>query len=202
MRRKLLTAAEAKVLLEPHAKDFAACLDYGWQQWRQFLRDHPARAAVLRPGTRAGMVYDWTVEEAHRRFDGRDGVRLTVDHNFLALVVEETAVLRFKKFRGVSLRTSGIPTQARVEYLGQGHFDGMAMTNLVVGYRLDSLEMELAQLAITCPQGDNRNSWVLDLDGEAGGSGQETPLPISPAGSADDGPRIISARPAAKSQEE
>jgi hypothetical protein len=58
----------------------------------------PLRFIDLRPGRRAGIVHDWIMAEAKRRFDGSDDVTV-VDSNGLHHFVIPGALLRVKMAR-------------------------------------------------------------------------------------------------------
>lgn len=160
MQTGLLTQQETIALLGPHATTLYECVERAWRRWER----HPDFATASKR-TRASVVYDYITDEAERAFSDVRGVRLTWKYGTLRLVIFDTAVIRFKKFRGRRLRTSGISTNARNSFLAQeGTLNGMVVTNLVVGYLLDQLEMEPARIAMTCPL-DDGNLWTLDLAG-------------------------------------
>lgn len=173
---EILSQEQAAELLARHSAALNGCVERAWTRW---LKNPDAATASKR--TRAATVYDYITQEVEKTFAAVPGVRLQWKHNSLNMTVDDSAILRFKKFRGKKLRTSGIATNARNNFLQQaGVLDGMVVTHLVVGYLLDELEQGTEKIAVTCPLG-NGNLWALDLGtgfgGEAGGA---IPIPISP----------------------
>lgn len=170
---ELLSQEQAAELLAKHAAALNACVNRAWERW---LANPDAATASKR--TRAATVYDYITQEVERTFASVPGVRLRWKHNSLNMTVDDSAVLRFKKFRGKKLRTSGIATNARNNFLQQaGVLDGMVVTHLVVGYLLDELEQGTETIAVTCPMGKG-NLWALDLGLEFGGeAGDVIPMP-------------------------
>ena len=97
-------------------------------------------------------------------------VALKQKYGALNMTVAGKMVIRFKKFRGRRLRTSGISTRTRNMFLRQEEvLDGMVVTHLVVGYLLDDLEVATEKISMTCPLGGD-NLWQLDLGTTTGGS--------------------------------
>ncbi len=173
---EMLSQEQAAELLDQHAPVLNGCIERAWTRW---LANSDAATASKR--TRAATVYDYITQEVEKTFAEVPGVRLKWKHNSLNMTVDDSAILKFKKFRGKKLRTSGIATNARNNFLRQaGVLDGMVVTHLVVGYLLDDLEQGTAKIAVTCPLGKG-NLWALDLGpgfgGEAGGT---IPMPIAP----------------------
>jgi hypothetical protein len=85
-------------------------------------------------------------------------------------------VLRFKKFSGSRLCTSGITTAQRLEFESQQlYFDGMQVTTIVAGYLLDKLEQQVAKLAVVCPF-NGANLWTIDLEIPGQSNAQVVPM--------------------------
>jgi hypothetical protein len=163
MRTGLLSQDEAADLLGDHASSLRDCVERAWQRWERH-----ADFATASKRSRASIVYDYITDEVEKAFAKVDGIRLSWKYGAMRMVVDDSAVIRFKKFRGRRLRTSGISTNARSSFLAQeGVLNGMVVTNLVVGYLLDELELEPAQIAVACPM-DSGNLWTLDLDSGLG----------------------------------
>lgn len=158
MNNGLLTQDEATALIGPHSDTLRDCVDRAWGRW---LRHSDLATASRR--SRASIVYDYIAEEVESAFAETPGVSLTWRHGSLHMTVDSAAVIKFKKFRGRRLGTSGISTNARNRFLCQaGVLNGMVVTNLVVGYLLDGLEQSPETIAVTCPM-DQGNLWTLDL---------------------------------------
>lgn len=190
MKTDLLTQEQAAELLDKHVPALSGCIERAWTRW---LANPDAATASRR--TRAATVYDYITQEVEKAFADVPGVRLKWKHNSLNMTVNDAAILKFKKFRGKKLRTSGIPTNARSNFLRQAHvFEGMVVTHLVVGYLLDDLEQGTEKIAITCPLGKG-NLWALDLGAGFGGEESGTiPMPIAPKDPDQSGTVIRSAK--------
>lgn len=172
---ELLSQEQAAELLHQHAPRLNDCLERAWARW---LANPDAATASKR--TRAATVYDYITENVQKTFADVPGVKFAWKHSSLSMTIDNTAIIKFKKFRSRKLRTSGLATKAREEFLTQtGVFDGMVVTHLVVGYLLDSLELGTEKIAVTCPQG-NGNLWVLDLGKSFGELEGVIPTPIAP----------------------
>lgn len=182
---ELLTQDRAADLLAAHLSSLHGCVDRAWKRW---LKNPDAATASKR--TRATTVYDYITQEVQQTFGDVEGVTLTWKHGSLRMTVDNAAVVKFKKFRGRKLRTSGIPTDARNRFLRQaGVLDGMIVTHLVVGYLLDELELAPETIAVTCPFGKG-NLWALPLGPEFDAGEGTAPTPIAPA-SPDEGGTVI-----------
>lgn len=181
MRNGILTQEEGAELLGPHMQKLHDCVDRAWARWL----GHQDFATASRR-TRASIVNDYVVQEVRVAFDDVDGVRVKPKNGSIVLIINDTAIVKFKKFRTKRLRTSGISTNARQAFLAQaGVLDGMVVTNLVVGYLLDDLELAPTTIAAACPM-DDGNLWTLDLaippaQGQGGADTVVPPTPISPA---------------------
>lgn len=191
MIEELLSRTEAEPLLAPHVEALAACLIGAWADWQEAIVLNP-KMATVRNSTRADFVYDRMVERAETYFDSV-GIFTSKKRQFLTVSLDDgKVVLRFKKFRNRSLRTSGIPTSQRLEIEAQQVvFEGMAVTHLTVGYLPDELGINLDITAIVCSY-NGRPRWSIDLDQASGGLvvPLESTKPV--------GPTVRSTRPAAR----
>lgn len=175
----VLSPDKAQAILAPHISDIVAVLRAGWEDWKDAGRQVPHLVSGKSPRTRASWVHDAMTLEAMRRFADTEGVHVSKKRGFLTLTFEEgLLVLRFKKFSGRQLRTHGIPTEQRLTFqMQQLQLDGMQVTSVVAGYLLDSIELEMARLAVVCPFGKN-NLWIIDL--EIPGAGVAPVVPVAP----------------------
>jgi hypothetical protein len=150
---------EALALLAPNLPDIRTCVLRGWEQYHAQPVALEGRASRR---SRASLVHDLIVETARRLFAGRAGVRIDEARGFFALVFEECVAVRFKKLNG-ALRPSHIPTEQAQAYGHQLSLFGDDATNLIAGYQLDALGVNLEHVAITCPSGDGI-AWYTMLD--------------------------------------
>lgn len=163
MINELLTQVVGERLLAPHTAGLHKAITDAWAQWHANLADSPSMA-VLSSRSRANIVYDYMAANAEKYFD-EICVTTSRKAGFLEVTFsDENAVLRFKKYRDSSLRTSGIPTSQKLEIdMQQVTFDGMSVTYLVAGYLPDDLGIGLDTVALTCSYG-GKALWQFDLD--------------------------------------
>jgi len=191
---RLISLEEAHQLLAPYTPRLAACIRAGWSRWEELGKESPKSQLPLRTSTRASFVYDHIVDAARLEFTGDTDVIIADDHGFLTLTIKQRVVLRFKKFRNDSLRTSGIPTAQQQRFELQLQLPGMPpeATKLVAGYLLDEYQTSIALMAVTCIDGPSLE-WALDISDEAEPEDQvvEPIRPVQPSG-----PRIKPKTPA------
>lgn len=158
MSNRLLTESEARELLAPFLNDFREAVEQGWKAWSS----NPVRMTASKR-TRASLIHDEITNQLERAFDNHDRVRVKRRENSLFISVEGLTIIRVKKLHRHGLGTSGILTNARINFLAQlGDMAGTPVTNLVLGYRLDELELGIEQVYLTCPLGRS-NLWVIEL---------------------------------------
>lgn len=179
MSPTVISKEEALAILRDHIDDIIVVLLAGWAEWKELQKDNPEKTATKGARTRATWVSDAMAAKARELFDPKPGVHVSKKHGFVTVTFDNKLVLRFKKFRGKTLRTSGIPTQQRMLFENQQlHLDGMMVTGVVAGYLLDELEQEQAKLAITCPL-KGKNEWDIELE-IPGGDVQYIAPPAAP----------------------
>ena len=184
--RSVISATEAKAILDPYLRAISGCLYGAWKAWKEETR----LPTIISPRSRANLVYDFVVTEARMALSGVEGLSLSEDRGFLLLNVEGLLLLRFKKLRS-DLRSSGIPTGQQLKFAHQqlGLAGMPPMTNLVAGYLLNGLQTKILRATITCSVG-SRIIWVLDLPEP----GAARILPILPAADAPRAPRVQSTK--------
>lgn len=163
MKDELLTQGAGERFLAPHAAGMHKAITDAWAQWHADLANNPGMA-VLSSRSRANIVYDYMAANAEKYFDDI-GVTTSRKAGFLEVTFsDENAVLRFKKYKDATLRTSGIPTAQKLEIdMQQVTFDGMSLTYLVAGYLPDDLGIGLDTVALTCSYA-GKAQWQFDLD--------------------------------------
>lgn len=158
MANRLLTAPEASELLAPFLSDLREAVEQGWKAWAT----NPARTSASKR-TRASLIHDEITNQLERTFDNHDRVRVKRRDNSLYMSIDGLVIIRVKMLHRRGLGTSGILTNARTNFLAQlGDLAGTPVTNLVLGYRLDELELGIQQIYLTCPLGRS-NLWVIEL---------------------------------------
>jgi hypothetical protein len=113
-----------------------------------------------------------------RSIDGVKGVEIDDDYDGLLVIVEQKAVLRFKKVDG-SRAPSNILTERQGRIAGQQlEFDDIARPTVVnVGYQPNALFTELKSVSLGCRLGDSElweiplvndvQGYILDNNGNA-----------------------------------
>ncbi len=192
---RLISLEEARELLAPYTDRIASCIQAGWERWEELGKESPKSQLPLRPSTRASFVYDHIVDAARQEFvDDHPEVVLADVHGFLTLTIKDRVVLRFKKYRSDSLRTSGIRNAQQQRFELQMQLPGMPpqATKLVAGYLLDELQTSISLMAVTCVDGPSLE-WALDITVEADQEAAtvEPIRPVQPGG-----PRIKPKAPA------
>ncbi|MFE4817857.1 hypothetical protein ACFRFU_15830 [Streptomyces sp. NPDC056704] len=177
-------------LLQPFQNKFDQCFRDAWDRWQDWLKKLEGSPADVSSRSRANMLYDFITAEVVKQFIGVEHVRVRKERGFLVLHIQNRVAIRFKKFRGRKLKTSGIPTGQALAFQGQTlEFSSEVepMTHLVAGYLLDSFELDLAKLAITCSL-DGEHLWApIEIIPDAGQGGITIPMPAAPG----DGPRPV-----------
>ncbi len=190
----LLSADEARAILDPHIDDLRACLDAGWNAWQALGEAMPEASVRTSNRTRAGIVYDAVAAEARLRFRNKPSVDLTSRLGFLIVVFDGRLVLRFKKYR-YGLRTSSIPTHQQLSFTWQAEMDGMPpdATKVVAGYLLNHLQDNIARMAITCSVGPNLR-WIIEITDAPAAAAPPTPMFAPPGVGEPSAPVVRTAR--------
>lgn len=199
---RVISVEEARELLAPYTDRIASCIQVGCERWEELGKESPKSQLPLRPSTRASFVYDHIVDAARQEFaDDYPDVVLADDHGFLTLTIKDRVVLRFKKYRNDSLRTSGIRTAQQQRFELQMQLPGMPSqaTKIVAGYLLDEFQTSISLMAVTCVDGPSLE-WALDITGEADQEEAAAVEPIRPEQPG--GPRIKPKMPAEADEDE
>jgi hypothetical protein len=171
----LIGKAEARDILRAHQGTLLGCYDLSWESWKKIEKGIVRVAPRYRATSRANLFYDLLTEQIEAAFADTAGVSMSRRLGFLTLTFDGRLVVRFKKFRGKSLKTSQIMTFQQ-ERLSRQELDlGLNVTTIVVGYVLDPLGAELTKIAAACPL-EGENVWTLSLDDDEFG---QFVLPIS-----------------------
>lgn len=189
-----IAADEANQLLSPHLRDISDCIDRGWKRWRALLALDTELGIIISNRSRASLVHDFIRYEAVSAFDSDPRVVVSESRGFVLLTFAEKIVIRFKKFRDGSLRTSGVPTQQSREYASQVLPGMEELTHLVAGYLPDEAGLDLDRAAITCTL-DKDQLWVLELDLGIEEGALSTPIPLPATGDQPD--TVVRPKPAA-----
>jgi hypothetical protein len=150
----LLTRPECENVLATHIPVLNDCFEAAWTRWCEWLGKLDGSPGDVTPKTRAVALHDFIVSEVSRRLVGEPGVRLKLSRGLLTVCIQDRVAIRFKKFRGKSLRTASNSNMQTIAFDGhqlelpQGSL--RPITHLVAGYLLDDLEAGIAKVAITC----------------------------------------------------
>jgi hypothetical protein len=180
-RIHVLSAEDAKTLLKPYLDLTRDCITGGWQAWKKFSEVAPDLVAPLSKRSRASFVYDHIAFAVQSKFDGLNAVSVRDKGGFLTLEIEgdeANALLRFKKLDG-KMRGRNYQTRQQVLFTLQLTLPGWPAdaTRLVAGYQLDTPEVDIDQLLITCPIG-RKVEWYFGIDE---GEGKVVQIPSAPS---------------------
>jgi hypothetical protein len=141
-------------LLAPHAPTLDGCFRRAWTSWEKLVASLDAPATALTPRARANTLYDLIVYEIETAFASTPDVITTKKRGFLVVRVGGEVVIRIKKFRGKTLKTSSNATQQTLNFDSQqlelSDETLQPVTHLTAGYLLDDLAVGLDTIAVTC----------------------------------------------------
>lgn len=153
-------------LLRAHLPVLNECFEAAWTRWADWLAAVQGSPADISPRSRANVLYDFIRAEAVKRFADIPGVTAREKRKLLTLHFGSSIVLRFKKFRGKTLKVSQNSTQQAKAY-SQQEFEFatplVPMTHVVAGYLLDDLGLNFERLAITCSVGGHHLWAPIDI---------------------------------------
>lgn len=191
-----LPLAAVEPIVAGHADRFAEVLQQAWASMGAMRSACPEEMSGAGSSTRGMLVSDFTVEPAHRIFDGIDGVR--VDERYRrpwVCLAGDTVQVRFRKLTPalqICVSTSERATKLAF-HLGDPLIpDIPEATVLTAGYVVDAAGLSLERLALVCHIG-SRLHYAIDLPGGAATQPAPTQLPLTPLPA----PIIRSARDAA-----
>jgi hypothetical protein len=146
---------EAKAILDPYMDQLGRIFPTAWEKWEAYGEAAPELRLDTCPRTKASMLNNFAAKAAEAVFADRGPeVVLTTKPRFLLMVFHSELHLRLKKYRGSTLRTSGIETGQQQMFEAQQPLPGMPeATNLVHGYVLKNDGSGIAETAIRCATG-------------------------------------------------
>ncbi len=171
----LLTLKEAEEKLQHFKRLLEECIQHGWDAWKE---DYKHKHHLLRPRTRASIVFDEIVDYAEKLFAGMDGVTFRRMNNSFLLYIGNDIVIRFKKIKKDG-RCSSIQTHQQYLFKAQMELPWVEKgTMLHAGYALDDLQLDITRKLVVC-QFENRVLWTIDLTSkdETGAEPMPTPAP-------------------------
>lgn len=189
-----LTAVQP--ILAEHADRFTDVLEQAWATLVAMQSTCPEQMAGAGSSTRGMLVSDFTLEPAHRVFDGIEGVRVDDRYRrpWVCLAGDQVQV-RFRKLTPalqISVNNSERATKLAF-HLGDPLIPEIPeATVLTAGYVVDAAGLSLERLALVCHLG-SRVHYVMDLPGGAATGALPTQLPLTPLSA----PIIRSARTSA-----
>ncbi|WP_330272293.1 hypothetical protein OG205_35755 [Lentzea sp. NBC_00516] len=150
----LLTRDECESTLSAHAEVLNQCFLTAWERWQEWLPNVKGSPADVSALTRAMALHDFIRAEVIKKFLGVPGVKIKDKRGLLVVCFHDRVVIRFKKFRGKSLKTSGNWNQQTAAFethqLELPETSVQPVTHLVAGYLLDELAAGIEKVAVTC----------------------------------------------------
>lgn len=159
-----LTQEQAEQLLKNELPLVYQCIRMAWDK---YMKDYPpALKAEHSARSRASLVHDHIVMFARQFLEPRMGVYCHEINKLFIVSFNCGVAIRFKKL-DECFRASNIRTQQCLDFMQQQNLPEVdAAVNLQAGYRLNALETDLEGIYLTCPSGQQANSWVLELSAE------------------------------------
>jgi len=158
----MLTRDKGKDLLLPWVEDFfLPAIQTGINMMALLT---PMQRRPLSKRSLAGMLNDYIVDDVIRRFDGVKEVAIDNDCGFWSFGFGDgAAALRIKKVNRDG-HYRNYPTPQQVDLLYQRFLTGMGNpTQVVLGYRLDSLWRNIEQVDFICWNGHRRH-WAIPVN--------------------------------------
>src|SRR6266545_1813142 len=179
----LIRQSLAQAKLAPYIDVLRACVEAAWAHWMHVLPHFP----VCPSRTRRAVMHAFILQEVQARFGDMPGVKMTETRQGRFLVLVEGIVLLFKHVDG-RLIPANYRTPGAIAFNQQLPLTGIPKgPRLVIGYRLNLLETELAAVHVIYLVGDEV-MWDYEI-GKDGGTVVEL-FPETPQG-----PRVTPKRP-------
>jgi hypothetical protein len=174
--KHILTLKEAEGRINPYKMLLDQCIQHGWDAYNQ---DYKHKHHILRPRSRATIIFDEIVYKAAEVFHALAGVNFKPYRNSFFLYIGDDIVVRFKKIKKNG-RCSSISTHQQSLFQMQIEIPGMEKgTMLQAGYVLDDLQHQLVRKLVVC-EFDKRVLWTIELMREASAPVMEMPLAPTP----------------------
>jgi len=156
-----ISRADAEAILAPFRPTILEVINSAWRDYQtQYTQVSPIHTKT----TRATIMRDHMVYHARRLFDGMNGAQIVEKAGLFLVQIQETIILRFKKFNDDE-HTSNYPTQQAIDYHEQQELAFMSKkaTRLEAGWQPNELYTAFRAL-ISCPRGLGLDAaWVIDL---------------------------------------
>ena len=168
--KHILTLKEAAARINRYKTLLDKCIQHGWDAYNQ---DYKHKHHVLRPRSRATIIFDEIIYKAAEVFHDLAGVNFKPYRSSFLLYIGDDIVVRFKiKKNG---RCSSISTHQQSLFQMQREIPGMEEgTMLQAGYVLDDLQHQLVRKLVVC-EFDKRVLWTIELMREASAPVMEMP---------------------------
>lgn len=130
--------------------------------WNDYMAMPAKYLVTFGARSRASGVHDLLLSRAAVYAEATPGVRYFKRNLMHGLVIDGKYAIRFKKFDDEN-RSRNQPTTQVAEFRSQVELDGIdAAHHLEVGYVLDWLNTEIADVRLACPAGQG-NAWVVSV---------------------------------------
>ena len=140
---------EMEALVTPYLPLLRPCFLEPWALWRQQFTTNAAFVTPFSKKSRASVINDHIWDAVKRQFINVEGARWSEDSGLRLLYIRDRIMIRFKKL-DKRLRSRNVRTRQQHELQQQFPIDGLLpIPNLVMGYVVDTLETEIATLAVT-----------------------------------------------------
>ena len=150
--------------------------------WNSLIEKHPERVWWRRKATRAGLVWEYSVQNVITALDADEGVRVIPHNDTVSFILDDQVLVRFKK-ADLQLRSRNYPTPLALSFHDHNtdlfHFQGYQRVE--AAYVLNRFETEIDWIGIVARE-KRRLLWDFELD-QPSASVERLPLPekVEPA---------------------
>lgn len=168
--------------------------------WDTFLEKYPERAWWRRKTTRAGLVWEHSVENAIAAFSDDPGVKPIPHDDTVSIIFDQLVLLRFKK-ADLELRTRNYPTPlANMFHQHEARLPGFEdLQRVEAAYVLNQFQTRIDWVGIVA-RDKKKTIWNWELDG--GGVIAHLPVADRKGTAADEVVRGKASPPAEKKRED
>lgn len=171
-----MTAEQAQLQLGYLFPDLVASWKYSWDTHLAEV-NHPH----LTRSCRAQIMQNLAVGEVRTRLQGRGGHRFRFLDQRAVLIVDDLALIAFKKFDDQLLCTGQSTSLARGFFEQEELPNFPRLIHLVCGVLLEQDWTGILGTHLVCPRSLHANNWHLDLNEDSGGSQvADLPLEVGP----------------------
>lgn len=165
--------------------------------WETFLEKYPERAWWRRKSTRAGLIWEYSVQNAIAALEDDPGFKPIAHDDTMSFVFDQQVLVRLKK-ADLELRTSNVQTLlASLFHAHEAQLPGLEdLQRVEAAYVLNQYQTQIEWIGIVA-RSRKRLLWKWELEGS--GVVERLPLPDRKGTAADE---VVRRKPAVKPKRE